>query len=175
MNASFRNRRRAATWGCVVAVLLLLVLLATFVYHRYDSWRERPTEARRIAESITVAGFSRTVVVDVIDSYSSYARAYFIGPAPKPDPLAIIAVPTMQLHSQQSSPLRAQYEEFGAVEIVAKGQRGDGCEATVSFVANPIATTSAVPPVRILTDEQRAAVRSGSQILIGISVNNCGW
>lgn len=168
---SWRWVRRA---GCIAVLLTVLVGLIAFGWQRYEASFDVTSEARLIAESVAVSGFTQTVVVDIIDSNSSYATAYFIGPSPKPDPLAIITVPTIALSA--STPRRkSPYLDPPSHEVVARGQRSDGCYATVAFDTNPRLSNKAVPPVQLLTAEQQTAVRSGSQVFIEVHIGDCGW
>jgi|GEM_PF-5735592 len=63
-----QGRGRRYRWGLVALVLLVVACLLAFGYHRFVAWRDRPSEARRIAEAATVVGFTRTAVVDISDS-----------------------------------------------------------------------------------------------------------
>lgn len=174
-----RSFERSSRWtrrlGFAAIALAALVALAGYFLQQYRSSTDGPSEARRIAESVMVSGFTRTAVVDVLDRNSSYATAYFIGPAPKPDPLEIINVPSMELSATAPPSRRSQYLDPPTSEIVARGQRADECHATVVFDTSPRLSTSSAPPVQIVTQDQWAAVRSGAQVFIEVLIGDCGW
>ncbi|WP_330183261.1 hypothetical protein OHB26_06155 [Nocardia sp. NBC_01503] len=134
-----------------------------------------PTEAMRIAEATTVAGFARMAVADVSGGDSdptTYAVAYFIGPAPKPDPIKAVVVPTIHLNTVAPSDDPQPWEKPKYITVVASGKRPDGCAASVSYL------TASVPEPQIseshLTAEQLDEVRAGSKIFIRLSVTGCG-
>lgn len=174
MKPSEQGRRWARRAGYIVVLITAIVGLIVFGWQRFKTSLEVTSEAREIAESVAVSGFTRTAVVDVLDSNSSYATAYFIGPSPKPDPLAIITVPTISL-SASYPPRKHSYLDPPTSEIVARGQRPDGCHATVVFDTDPRLSNKAVPPVQILTGEQQAAIKTGSQTFIEVLIGDCGW
>ncbi|MGX1807504.1 hypothetical protein ACWIGI_17435 [Nocardia sp. NPDC055321] len=127
----------------------------------------RPTEARRIAEAVTVAGFTRTAVADQ-HNYDevTFASAWFIGPAPRPDPFTAVVIPGMELYPL-TPPIVNQWET-----IVARGRGPGACAASIWF-----ATGFPSPDERSstqLTDEQLALVRSGDLVLIVVHLFNCG-
>ncbi|MFX0574847.1 hypothetical protein [Nocardia nepalensis] len=152
--------------------------LLAFGYHRFEVWRDRPSEARRIAEAATVAGFVRTAVVDASDGDNPpYANAYFIRPAPKPDPLEVV-VPTIQLSAVAPLPAPEPWEKPRIYDVVAKGKRPDGCEASVTVVSDPKPTVRDIRgehSISILTPEQLDEVRKGTKVFIQLTVVNCGW
>jgi hypothetical protein len=161
-------------------VLLIVVGLLTFGYYRFQAWRYRTGEARHIAEAATVAGFVRTAVVDESDGDNMPdAAAYFIGPAPKPDPLAVVSVPTIQLEAADPAPVAPEWDKarYAGLDFpVAKGQRPDGCYVAVTFVSNPKPPTldlSGKHSITILTAEQLAEVRNGTRVFIELSVSGC--
>jgi len=109
------HERGTSRWYRLIIVALILLVvggLLAFGYHRFVAWRDRPSEARRIAETTTVAGFVRTAIVDESDGDNPpYANAYFIGPAPKPDPVAVVSVPTIQLREAGSPPIAPEWDK----------------------------------------------------------------
>ena len=159
----------------VVLVLLIVAGVLVYGFHRFEAWRNSPSEARRIAESATVAGFVRSAVVDMADGDNPLmAEAYFVGSAPKPDPLAVVSVPTIQLKAVPSPPESPTwvYKSFP----VAKGQGPDGCDVTVAFDSDPIRSTLDLrgeKTITILTAEQLNAVHNGTQIFIKLIVGDC--
>jgi hypothetical protein len=152
-------------------VLLIVVGLLDFGYYRFEAWRNRPSEARRIAEAATITGFVRTAVVDVPDSNATYADAYFIGPAPKPDTMPVVSVPTIQLNAVPPPPASPEWV-YRSIPVT-KGERPDGCGATVAYTMHLNSD-----PRRSefnLTAEQLDEVRNGTQVFIELSVGGCGW
>jgi hypothetical protein len=174
-----RGRSRWYRWGRVAVAVLVVVGLLAFGYYRFEAWRNRPSEARRIADAATVAGFARTAVVDVPDGDNPpEAAAYFIGPVPKPDPLAVISVPTIQLNAIAPPPAPEPWEKPRYDVAVAKGQRPDGCGATVVFDSDPRPSTLDLRgehSITILTAEQLAEVHNGTRVFIELMVGGCGW
>jgi hypothetical protein len=159
---SVRNR-----WIAVVVGIVVVGLLG-YGFFRFETWRNRPSEARRLADAATVAGFVRTAVVDVNDGDdASVADAFFIGAAPKPNPLAVVAVPTIELKALDP-PIVAP--ESGSA-VVARGTRPDECAASVVFLAPPGSEPG--KPDWHLTTQQLDNVRKGTQILIQLHVYNC--
>ncbi|MFJ4659031.1 hypothetical protein ACIP5Y_47810 [Nocardia sp. NPDC088792] len=147
---------------------------------RLEIGHNRPDEAARIAKAATISGFGRTGIADVLDNDNPPgADAYFIGPAPKPDPLAVVSVPTIQLEA--TDPPTAEYtRQHPDIDLpVAAGKRPDGCMASVTFISNP--PSSVVSEgwgnhrISILTDEQLAAVRNHTALVIELLISNCGW
>lgn len=165
-----RGDRLWVRWGLGAFVLLIGVVLLACGYQRFESWRSLPVEATRIAEATTVAGFSRTAITSYTDDDRSFAHVYFIGPAPKPDPVAVASVPTIQLNglTPPSSPPGVDTK----VGVVAKGKRSDGCMASVSYPAN--LDLDARRSQFHLSAEQLAAVFKGEQVVIDVSIGNCG-
>ncbi|MEC3918748.1 hypothetical protein [Nocardia sp. CDC160] len=77
--------------------MLIVLGLVAFGYHRLE-YERRGDEAHRIVEQATVAGFTRTGIINIDDGDNPpLAQAYFIGPAPKPDVVTVVSVPTIQL------------------------------------------------------------------------------
>jgi hypothetical protein len=162
----------------IVGALSSIVGMLAFTNHSIHDHFNRPSEARRIAEAATVTGFVRTAVVDMDDGDNPpYAEAYFIGPAPKPDPLAVVSVPTIQLTAD--APPSADYARRNpdVDSAVAGGKRPDGCAADMVFVSNPTSTVYGMGgrDHSILTNEQLAAVHNHTAVVIELGVNNCGW
>ncbi|WP_153412784.1 hypothetical protein [Nocardia macrotermitis] len=164
-----------------VLVLSVVVGLLVFGWHRFQQWRFRTGEARRIAEAVTVSGAVRTAIVDVSDGDNlPTATVYFIGPAPKPNPVRAVSVPTIQLVAvppPSSVPEWDETRDRGIDYAVATGRRPDGCYASVVFVSNP---KSSVPDltgehsIGILTASQLADIRSGAKVLTEVNVGPCG-
>lgn len=165
-----RGNRKWVRWGLVALVLLISVVLLACGFRRFESWRSLPVEATRIAEATTVTGFSRTAITSYTDDDRSFAHVYFIGPAPKPDPVAVASVPTIQLNGVTSPPNPPGVDI--KVGMVAKGKRSDGCMASVSFPAN--LDLDARRSQFHLSAEQLAAVFKGEQVVIDVSIGNCG-
>lgn len=164
-------------WGLIALVLLIAASLLVVGYNRYKAWTG-PSEARRIAEATTVAGFVRTAVVNISGGENPmHADAYFIGPAPRPDPIAIVSVPTIQLYAVPPPPAPPSWEKPRTYLVAAKGKRPDGCEASVTFESDPKTTAYSSGDegwVTLLTAEQLEGVRNGTQIFINLAVGNCG-
>jgi hypothetical protein len=157
-------------WGRIVLAVVILAGLLDFGYRRLESWRDRPSDARRIAEAAAVTGFVRKAVVDIPDSDNPpYAEAIFIGPAPKPDPLTAVSVPTIRLQAVMPEPDPLPWKKTRYYFIVANGQRPDGCKATVAFNTDP----QPEDVNSILTAQQIEEVRNGTQILIELVVGDC--
>lgn len=175
MTISQRVDGRRYRRGRSAVILLIVVGLGAFGYWRFDAWRDRPSETRRIAESVTVAGFVRTAVVDEADGDNpSDANAYFIGPAPKPDAVTSVSVPTIRL-SAVPPPYAPDLDDSGAPPLaypVAKDERRDGCGASVSYPTEP-ASDRERSSWR-LTAEQLDGVRRGTDVLVRVLVYGCG-
>lgn len=170
MRGLARGGRAWVRWGLSAIVLLIGVVLLACGYQRFDSWRRLPAEATRIADATTVTGFSRTAITSYTDDDRSFAHVYFIGPAPKPDPVAVASVPTIQLNgvTPPSSPPGVD----SRVGVVAKGKRSDGCAASVSYPAN--LDLDARRSQFHLSAEQLATVFKGEQVVIDVNIGNCG-
>ncbi|WP_433667492.1 hypothetical protein ACQP06_27885 [Nocardia sp. CA-136227] len=127
------------------------------------------TPARRIAESVTVTGFVRTAVIDMPYNYDdvTFAEAYFIGPAPAPDPLAVVTVPTIDL-AAITPPIVAP--AIGNA-VVARGKRPDQCAASVSYLNPPVSDPA--EPGWNLTPEQLDRIRTGAETFVVVHVYNC--
>lgn len=166
-------RVRKHRWGLIGFVLLTIVAFMSSGCNQQPNWRDRPSEARRIAEGTTVKGFVRTAIVDVPDDNHTYANAFYIGPAPKPDPLAVVEVPTIQLSAVAApAPVPSWDNDNRLTVVVAKGKRPDGCMASVAYSVHPEAD-----PTRSsfnLTPEQLDAVRNGTQVFVQLTVSACG-
>lgn len=175
MRIGVADQRRARGWEFIVTGLLVVVGLLAIGCSRFEDRHQDSSEARRIAESTSVTGFARTAVVDMSDGDNpSNAQAFFIGPAPKPDPTAAVSVPTIPL-TTISTPPPISYD--GVSYPVAKGKRPDGCMATVVFESNPksvVRSTVSNDLVTIVTPAQLDALRGGTQVLIRLNVSNCG-
>ncbi|APA99945.1 hypothetical protein NS506_05909 [Nocardia seriolae] len=162
-------------WGLGLSIVLGLMV---FGHYRLEYERHHPYEARSIVEQATVAGFIRTGIIAIDDGDNPpLAEAYFIGPAPKPDVVAIVSVPTIQLQPVEVADAEWVRQHPDADYAVARGERPDGCGAGVSFFSNPTRTVKerGTRDVTILTDEQIAAVRNHTAVVIKLSVGPCGW
>jgi len=165
-----RGGSRWHSWGGVALVLLLVAGLLVFGYHRFTAWRDRPSEARRIAEAATVAGFVRAAVKDVpVGDSSPWAEAIFIGPAPKPNILRVVSVPTIRLNAVAPQPAPPVGDKPLYYIVVAAGHRPDGCSVNVAFNLDP----KPEDVNSILTDQQVDDVRNGTRVLIELMVNGC--
>ncbi|MCU1639894.1 MAG: hypothetical protein JWN03_169 [Nocardia sp.] len=174
-------------WGIALLALLIVIVgalsiavgLLTFGHHRLEDRHNRPSEARRIADAATVAGFARTAIVDMDDGDNPpYADAYFIGPDPKPDLLGVVSVPTIQLKAADSPSAEDERRNPDIDFAVVNGQRPDGCEASAWFVSNPTSSAHGTKRnewVSILSDEQLAEVRNHTAVVIELGIDNCGW
>jgi hypothetical protein len=155
----------------IALVLLVIAGFSTWGFMRFEAWRSPSGVARHIADSATVAGFVRVSVVDVYDGgNSSDATAYFIGPAPRPDPLVAVSVPTIKIAAVAPEMV---VPGVRTSDVVARGQRSDGCGVSVSYPTGPIPDSE--QSNWKLTAEQRDEVRKGTQALIALYVYNCGW
>jgi hypothetical protein len=153
-------------------VVLVVAGLLGYGWHRFEAWREKPGEAERIAETTTVAGFVRAAVVDLDDGVTD---AYFIGPAPQPDPVSVVSVPTIRLSPVAPELDQASDPEPRHDQVVAKGQRRDGCGASVVAESDPMSDLGPDWTRKItLTNDQLAAVRRGTKTLFVVGVFNCG-
>jgi hypothetical protein len=167
---------RRLRWGSLVIAVALVVCGCD----RLAPWRHDPDGAKRLAEAATVAGFTRTAIIDE-DSGANPpdAEVYFIGPAPKPNPLAVVSVPTIQLKAADSPPAEYTREHPDVDLPVATGERPDGCMAAVVFVSNPTSSVSSdfhgKHRVAILTDAQLATVSDHTATVIRLVVSGCGW
>jgi hypothetical protein len=160
-------------------VVLIIGGLLAFGYYRFEAWRFRTGEAKRIAEAATVAGFVRTAIVDMpAGDNLPNATAYFIGPAPRPDPLAIVSVPAIPLKAADApvAPPWDPNEYVGIDYPVATGRRADGCYASVAFISNPKLSVNDFRrhSIAILTPEQLDEVRNGTKVFIQLYVSGCG-
>ncbi|RMI35459.1 hypothetical protein EBN03_04160 [Nocardia stercoris] len=160
---------------------MVVVVLAAGIGYVVATWHVRPTEARRLAEATTIAGFTRTAVVDDDHGDSpTDATAYFVGPPPEPDPVKDVDIPTIPLSPAPPPPTAPEWDptRYAGVDFAAaKGQRVDGCAAAVTFETHPkqyLPEVGGRKTVRMLTDEQLAAVQAGSLIVIELLVANCG-
>ncbi|MGW4535392.1 hypothetical protein ACWEOI_31015 [Nocardia sp. NPDC004340] len=114
---------------------------------------------------MTVAGFTRTKVIDVPHGDDApFAEAYFIGPAPKPDPLTAVTVPNIVLTAVEPPPPAPESRAFA---VVAVGHRSGGCGATVTFRSDPYQGNFG------LTPQQLDDVRKGTQVFIQIVIGGC--
>ncbi|MEV6065164.1 hypothetical protein AB0L82_01315 [Nocardia sp. NPDC052001] len=155
----------------------MLGILA-FGHYRLQHESQPPNEARRIVEQATVAGFTRTGIVNIDDGDNPpLAEAYFIGPAPAPDIVAVVSIPTIQLKRVEVADAGWAAQHPDVDYAVARGERLDGCGAGVSFFSNPTPTVKdrGTRDVTVLTDEQIAAVRNHTAVVIKVSVGPCGW
>ncbi|MFJ4650930.1 hypothetical protein ACIP5Y_06600 [Nocardia sp. NPDC088792] len=158
--------------------MLIVMGLLALGYHRLEYERPHGDEAHRIVEQATVAGFARTGIIAIDDGDNPpLAEAYFIGPAPKPDVLTVVSVPTIQLKAVEDADAEWARQHPDVDYAVAHGERPDGCGAGVSFVSNPTPTVKerGIRDVTVLTDEQIAAVRNHTAVVIELSVGPCGW
>ncbi|WP_429422149.1 hypothetical protein [Nocardia sp. GAS34] len=160
------------TW-LVLAVVIILSLLI-FGYYRFESWHNRPSQTWHLTNSVTVAGFNRLAVIDdPVDV--PMAVAYFIGPPPKPDPLAVVTVPTIQLATAPVPDLGRPHDTRSLV--TAGGFRPDGCGAIVSYDSDPRPEVDFMKDehhISILTKQQITDVLNGTKVFIKIVVSDCG-
>ncbi|WP_278260472.1 hypothetical protein [Nocardia sp. AG03] len=146
--------------------------IAALVIVRVEMSNDGPTEAVYLVNAATVAGFTRTATVEIPDAHTSGAEAYFVGPAPSPDVLSSVSIPTMLL---TASPPRIDVP--GVAErsaVVARGARSDiddECGASVALLTP--GTTEPSDPKWNLTQEQINGISTKTLILIKISVYNC--
>lgn len=179
MRARACDGSRRFRWLIAFVLLVIVGLLVSSGCSRGQVEQDSPSEARRIAEAATVAGFVRTVVVDVSDGDNPpYASAFFIGPAPRPDAVAVVAVPSIQLNAIAPPPAPQSWEKPRSYLVAAKGQRQDGCKASVTFDSDPKPSVSHIrgeESISVLTAEQLDAVRNGTQVFIELSIGGCGW
>lgn len=149
--------------ACAIAALAIV---------RVEMSNDGPTEAVHLVNAATVTGFTRTATVEIPDAHTSGAAAYFVGPAPSPDVLSAVSIPTMSLTAS-----RPRMDVPGVADrsvVVARGARSDvddECGASVAFLTP--STTEPSDPKWNLTQEQFNGVATKSLILIKISVYNC--
>ncbi|MFI9505671.1 hypothetical protein [Nocardia sp. NPDC052566] len=150
----------------------MVFIVGSRIYtYGWDFWKlHHPTGARQVAEKTTVSGFTRTGIYNSNGNIPA-SKAIFIGPAPAPDPVAVVSIPGIQL--QTVVPPQASHPPNDT--IVAHGRTIDPepCNASVSFIRDPLADP--IPKRLNLSPEQIDAVRSGTQILLGVYVSGCGW
>ncbi|GAD84609.1 hypothetical protein [Nocardia asteroides] len=162
-----RGRKIAILGSGIAACAIAAVAIV-----RVEMSNDGPTEAVQLVDAATVAGFTRTAIVEVPDAYTSGAAAYFVGPAPRPDVLAAVSIPTMSLTASQP-----RVDVPGVADrsvVVARGSRpdvDDECGASVALLTP--STTEPSDPKWNLTQEQFNGVATKSLILIKISVYNC--
>ncbi|WP_147404326.1 hypothetical protein [Nocardia panacis] len=163
-------------------VFLVLGGLVTYGIHWFQSWRHQPTEARRLAEAASVVGFVRTAIIDVSDGDNPpHATAFFIGPAPKPDALAVVSVPTIKLSPLEPPPYMSELEKKKYDDsdfAVAYGKRPDGCGAGVAFISNPKQWEYSLRGqhmIEVISPEQIESVRRGASVFMELAIGNCGW
>ncbi|MFE9324656.1 hypothetical protein ACIHDR_17435 [Nocardia sp. NPDC052278] len=160
-------------------MVLIVGGVLAFGYYRIEAWRFRTGEAKRIAEAATVTGFVRMAIVDVPDGDNlPNAAAYFIGPAPRPDPLAVVSVPTIPL-TAADPPVAPAWDPTKYVGIdypVATGRRADGCYASATFITNPKPSVEDFRrhSIAVLAPEQLDEVRKGSKVFIELDISGCG-
>ncbi|MBU3066331.1 hypothetical protein KO481_33030 [Nocardia sp. NEAU-G5] len=159
----------------VVLAVVIIPSILIFGYHRFEAWRNPPSQTWHLANSITVKGFNRlTVIDDPVDA--PMAEAYFIGPPPKPDPLAVVTVPTIQLATSPRPDLGRPHDTRSVV--TAGGFRPDGCGAIVSYDSDPRPTVGLMEDehhISILTKQQITDVLNGTKVFIEVVVSDCGW
>lgn len=164
------RRRSYFRWGCA---LFALIALMVYGYYQLQARGSSSSEAQAIVESVHVAGFTRTATDSLSDGRTSKGHAYFIGPGQNSDPLAVVTIPTIQLRAVAPTPNPTPWESDKRLSVVvARGERSDGCRATVSYGKN-----LQLDPSRSefnLTAEQFNAVRDGTQVFVMVYVSNCG-
>ncbi len=171
--------QRREMWA--FGALVIAACLAAYSVHRFEAWRSRTGEDRSIAETVTVSGFTRTTIIDLSDGDNlPLARAFFIGPAPRPDPLTVVSVPNFQLRAADPPPVPASWEDpnkYAGIDYPAAiAQRPDGCYVAVGFDTHPKVSApdlSGKHTITILTTEQLDNVLKGTQILIQLDVSGC--
>jgi hypothetical protein len=181
-----RIRTSNGFWlGCFLFLLAVTVGILAFGYYRYQVERNRPTEARRIAGAATITGFVRTAVLDTdYGGRIPQADAFFIGPAPNPDVLMAVSVPTVRLTALDPPPAPDESAPPRDRLFAASGLSEDRCtSASVIFVVSdpPLSihsrrrrgTNPRGEEVTILTPAQQEAVRNHTAVLIDVSVSSC--
>lgn len=159
--------------GLIFATVIAGSVLA-FGYNRFEAWRDRPSQTWHLANSVAVAGFARIAVID--DPVNvPMAKAYFIGPAPKPDPLVAVSVPTIRLSASRVPDPALPHDTRSL--MTAGGFRPDGCGAIVSYESDPrpeIGYLEDEHHLSILTSQQTADVLNGTKVFIKVAVSDCG-
>ncbi|WP_446223742.1 hypothetical protein ACTWPB_00220 [Nocardia sp. IBHARD005] len=166
-------------WGRAVVVSLVLAGLFGLGCYRLYVWRNAPSEARQLAEAASVERFTLAGVVDESRGDNpSAAVAFFIGPPPESGVLAAVAVPTIPSARIAVEPAAPDVTPSRTWVVLARGHRADGCGVSVVLDTKPLVRQSVLRSKNladVLTAEQRAAVQSGSMLVVEVRVDGCGW